>query len=472
MYLSYLHNCDQENYYSDDYLPLQDCLSQPLHGPISVYCYDSYSHYITQNSEDLYNRATENQENNYHAPTNSCISDQNPNSELYAEVGRVEQIHITEQSLRLSYGNLQLEPLYASNASSLAQESAVSHVEVIVAAQRERVFHALKKILNCAILLPTSAQTIDTAFTDVLDAKEQGFQLTSKLVKGNFCQIHRSYLINVHRRQSARTLLYGRLTRIYNIYGLTNAAWVKLQNSFGMTHWTGQTKMSRKEACRKDLYVLVADGTFGMHPVEAGKKAQLYCIHGVCSGGVEVPLLHSVTDRKTIAVYKKIFGHIKKHLTLPRSRTLRVILDFEKASIRAARMVFLNFEIDPPVPEGHVAHAKCVEFLDYLKTTWMEECMKIFGVNGLSVNFVPGTQNPYKGPAPIVGDTAAPFTQKQSRSCAPGEQRTLRRKDQARKDKINEAMQKMQQERERGLSTAEVMLYCRRMSTYLSEKGV
>ncbi|KAL6740492.1 hypothetical protein Aduo_013843 [Ancylostoma duodenale] len=55
---------------------------------------------------------------------------------------------------------------------------------------------------------------------------------------------------------------------------------------------------------------------------------------------------------------------------------------------------------------------------------------------------------------------------------APGEQRTLRRKDQARKDKINEAMQKMQQERERGLSTAEVMLYCRRMSTYLSEKGV
>ncbi|KAL6738747.1 hypothetical protein Aduo_012262 [Ancylostoma duodenale] len=87
--------------------------------------------------------------------------------------------------------------LYASDASPLAQgSSAYSHDEVVVAAAKKPVFFALKKI-------------------------------------------HRSCLIIVHRRQSARTLLCGILTRIYNIYGLIIAAWAKLQKDFGMTLWIG-----------------------------------------------------------------------------------------------------------------------------------------------------------------------------------------------------------------------------------------
>ncbi|KAL6740493.1 hypothetical protein Aduo_013844 [Ancylostoma duodenale] len=296
------------------------------------------------------------------------------------------------------------------------QESAVSHVEVIVAAQRERVFHALKKVSKfgkrdvMVYILPDTELCYSFAHVRTnnrysvyrcFGCKGAGISTHVKVSEGEFLSdpsqlphqctpktiskdiaVRKTYEDLQHIRADKRCVGqapkqfwhdtldwtdknvtqenglkdkveaefygpgYSQRRDAYSSAPLSSCEWATFSTRTLPGLHIFNSVETIQEACRKGLYVLVADGTFGMHPVEAGKKAQLYCIHGVCSGGVEVPLLHSVTDRKTIAVYKKIFGHIKKHLTLPRSRTLRVILDFEKASIRAARMVFLNFEIE------------------------------------------------------------------------------------------------------------------------------
>ncbi|RCN45762.1 hypothetical protein ANCCAN_08212 [Ancylostoma caninum] len=411
--------------------------------------------------------------------------------------------------------------LYASDASPLAQESAAfSHDEVVLAASREPVFIALKKVSGGEFLSDPSELphqcTPKTISRDI--AVRKTYEDLQHIWADKRCvgQAPKGFwhdtLDWIDKNVTEENGLKGKVkAEFYGPgYSQRRDAYSRAVNS----HVERDVSLEHiqlpglhifysietiQEACRQGLYALVADGTFGMHPVEAGKKAQLYCIHGVCSSGVEVPLLYSVTDRRTIAIYKKIFGHIKKHLTLPRSRTLRVILDFEEASIRAARMKAAPFTYhkhgtgeemiwdlsntfmetkgkkdlfgevkalrDPPVPEGHGAHAKCVEFLDYLKTTWME---------GLELGTLIKVRHPSL--ATLLHHShkinlEAVCALKRIEH-APGEQRTLRRKDQARKDKINEAMQKMQQERERGLSTIEVVQYCRKISTYLTEKSV
>ncbi|KAK6040569.1 hypothetical protein COOONC_21927 [Cooperia oncophora] len=92
-------------------------------------------------------------------------------------------------------------------------------------------------------------------------------------------------------------------------------------------------------ACCTGLYAIVADGVHTKQP----KELQLYCVHGVCDGGVEVPLLYAMAAHKTEDVYTKIFGHLKdlfeKYRPRPVQR-LRIVLDFEKASIAAARRLF------------------------------------------------------------------------------------------------------------------------------------
>ncbi|KAK6035821.1 hypothetical protein COOONC_26674 [Cooperia oncophora] len=85
-------------------------------------------------------------------------------------------------------------------------------------------------------------------------------------------------------------------------------------------------------ACCTGLYAIVADGVHTKQPKEL---MQLYCVHGVCDGGVEVPLLYAMTAHKTEDVYTKIFGHLKdlfeKYRPRPVQR-LRIVLDFEKGA--------------------------------------------------------------------------------------------------------------------------------------------
>ncbi|KAK6056164.1 hypothetical protein COOONC_06332 [Cooperia oncophora] len=95
---------------------------------------------------------------------------------------------------------------------------------------------------------------------------------------------------------------------------------------------------SFKKACDLGLHAIVADGMHSLHPKSLGYQAQVYCVHGVCSEGVEIPLLYCITEKKTEKVYLKIFAHLKATITSDAPR--RVVLDFEKSAIKAARKTF------------------------------------------------------------------------------------------------------------------------------------
>ncbi|KAL6737807.1 hypothetical protein Aduo_011420 [Ancylostoma duodenale] len=75
------------------------------------------------------------------------------------------------------------------------------------------------------------------------------------------------------------------------------------------------------------LYALIGDGVHKLNPKtipDRMDKGQLYI----------VPILYAVTCRKTVATYKAIFKQLKD--IIDTGEGLRIILDFEKAAIRAA----------------------------------------------------------------------------------------------------------------------------------------
>ncbi|VDP25244.1 unnamed protein product [Heligmosomoides polygyrus] len=94
------------------------------------------------------------------------------------------------------------------------------------------------------------------------------------------------------------------------------------------------------KAVENGLDTLISDGIFGMHPRD--KDGQHYTIHGVCNGKVEVPLLFAITTRKGETVYRRIWTALKDALerTTQQEPRLCIILDFERASIKAVRRVF------------------------------------------------------------------------------------------------------------------------------------
>lgn len=61
-----------------------------------------------------------------------------------------------------------------------------------------------------------------------------------------------------------------------------------------------------RKACENGLDTLIADGIVSMHPNQREKNGQLYTIHGVCNGKVNVPLLYAITNKKTEFIYIKI----------------------------------------------------------------------------------------------------------------------------------------------------------------------
>ncbi|VDP40326.1 unnamed protein product [Heligmosomoides polygyrus] len=109
------------------------------------------------------------------------------------------------------------------------------------------------------------------------------------------------------------------------------------------------------KALENGLDTLIADGIFGVHPQD--KDGQLYTIHGVCNGKVDVPLLFAITTRKGETVYRRIWTALKDALerTTQQEPRLRIFLDFERASIKVVRRVFPGGSV-----EGcsfHFAHA-------------------------------------------------------------------------------------------------------------------
>lgn len=111
-----------------------------------------------------------------------------------------------------------------------------------------------------------------------------------------------------------------------------------------------------RKACQNDLDTLVADGIFSMHPNQRENNGQLYTIHGVCNGKVTVPLVFALTNKKTEEVYAVIFSMLKDlEEAVECGPDLRILLDFERAAMSAARTVFPGGRV-----EGyafHLAHA-------------------------------------------------------------------------------------------------------------------
>ncbi|KIH61247.1 hypothetical protein ANCDUO_08486 [Ancylostoma duodenale] len=89
-----------------------------------------------------------------------------------------------------------------------------------------------------------------------------------------------------------------------------------------------------QKAFENGLVALVADGIHKLPPA-LGEHGQLYTIHGVCNGGIDIPLVHVLTEKKNQKVYEKVFGMLKQELLDLGAdlTTLRIIIDFEKAAL-------------------------------------------------------------------------------------------------------------------------------------------
>ncbi|KAL6739132.1 hypothetical protein Aduo_012618 [Ancylostoma duodenale] len=79
-------------------------------------------------------------------------------------------------------------------------------------------------------------------------------------------------------------------------------------------------------AAQLGLHTLVTEGVHSFQPRQLKRKGQLYTVHGVCSNGVEV--------------YTTILGHMKDALDAAVPTRLRIVLDYKKAAINAAKRVF------------------------------------------------------------------------------------------------------------------------------------
>ncbi|KIH64038.1 hypothetical protein ANCDUO_05657 [Ancylostoma duodenale] len=103
-------------------------------------------------------------------------------------------------------------------------------------------------------------------------------------------------------------------------------------------------------AAQLGLHTLVTEGVHSFQPRQLKRKGQLYTVHGVCSNGVEVPLLYAICNAKqypvmkhlwsSIQVYTTILGHMKDALDAAVPTRLRIVLDYKKAAINAAKRVF------------------------------------------------------------------------------------------------------------------------------------
>ncbi|CAJ0593381.1 unnamed protein product [Cylicocyclus nassatus] len=304
-----------------------------------------------------------------------------------------------------------------------------------------------------------------------------------------------------------------------------------------------------KKACQIGLHALVADGMFSLHPKELGRQAQLYCVHAVCTGGVEVPILFAITQKRTVKEYRIIFNHIKEQFCkyeggdiLPK----KFILDFERAAIKAATTTFPHAKVEgcafhlaqawnrrrdklglrayidgekkdervkkwwhiikgsvfvscrlrrevralhtPPVEEQHEAYNKCLDFLNYLRQTWLSGAYKDlwskWGVDELRTTNLAEAFNSKLG---VLFDSDHPPLKELIEglksintvaNCSlryhekhPGEGKRLRARDRERREIICELMMDFEQRFRNGVSTREIEDYCQKMSRFVTEKS-
>ncbi|KIH68082.1 hypothetical protein ANCDUO_01580 [Ancylostoma duodenale] len=97
-------------------------------------------------------------------------------------------------------------------------------------------------------------------------------------------------------------------------------------------------------ACENGINAIIGDGVHKLNPKTAPvhmEKGQLYTIHASCNGEMEVPILYAITRSKKQATYRTIFGALKEVLNRHGApERLRIILDYEKAAVKAAKATF------------------------------------------------------------------------------------------------------------------------------------
>ncbi|KAL6729504.1 hypothetical protein Aduo_000552 [Ancylostoma duodenale] len=99
-----------------------------------------------------------------------------------------------------------------------------------------------------------------------------------------------------------------------------------------------------QKACENGINALIGDGVHKLNPKTAPvhmEKGQLYTIHAACNGEMELPILYAVTRSKKAQTYRTIFGALKEvHNRFGAPQQLRILLDYEKAAIKAAKAIF------------------------------------------------------------------------------------------------------------------------------------
>ncbi|KIH64610.1 hypothetical protein ANCDUO_05073 [Ancylostoma duodenale] len=242
-----------------------------------------------------------------------------------------------------------------------------------------------------------------------------------------------------------------------------------------------------EKACTNGLFALVADG---VHNKQPKSLTQFYCVHGVCDGGVEVPLLYALTARKTEGTYRRIFGHLQAILEGYRPRPhqrLRVVLDFEKEERqlwitkvhprphkgRSGGKVVGHHQSHPPVPEDHPAHRGCSEFLSYLHSTWFSGLFADLWCNKLNTSF--STDHPDVRTLleklrtfDLEARCALQLLENNPEHC-----KRLRKRDLERREKVEESMTRFATlYRNRGATRTDIEKYCINMSKFISGETV
>ncbi|EYC22299.1 hypothetical protein Y032_0017g3270 [Ancylostoma ceylanicum] len=258
-------------------------------------------------------------------------------------------------------------------------------------------------------------------------------------------------------------------------------------------------------ACRNGLFALVGDG---VHTYQPKKMEQLYTVHAVCEGGIEMPVLHAITAKKTTRVYEKIFSHLRTQFQrhgIPESR-LRIILDFEKAAIKAARKVFPRATVEGCIFHlGQAwtrrrnalqltlytqAYSRCREFLDYLRDTWLTGTFKDlwckFGIYTLRTtntaeSYHRKLQELFKCAHPPLATLVKTLREIDLHArCKlmykerhPNEGKRLRARDRRRRERVERCMRRFNgRYQTRGATNAEVETYCKRMSRFIACKAI
>ncbi|CAJ0604864.1 unnamed protein product [Cylicocyclus nassatus] len=179
-----------------------------------------------------------------------------------------------------------------------------------------------------------------------------------------------------------------------------------LQAFAGKDYNSKRTTFARAAAAQKRT-VLMSDAPEDLRELTGGEEflgLQNEDLHIYFSEElVRIPILYAVSRFKTLETYKTIFALLNGALT---TRNMRIILDYEKAAIRAAREVFPEAIIEGcafhlaqawnrrsadlglrrfvrgpqkisvvanwwKTLKGHIAHEACRNFLNYLRTVWL-----------------------------------------------------------------------------------------------------